>query len=182
MVNKNSVGYYGFAHVSFFKGKDKVKTIKIKNNGTELLFELLAKSICGINVTNLMPKYFDMGVYTVEQSIGTFDTALSNRIPLTSAVIEDVPIQEHSSTAAVAAKFTAFVPNRTFNADSYGETINCLRLYNVYGGGPDEGLLAQIDLIDGGEDSEVINVSQASQYSLMIEWIMTFGNVISVGG
>lgn len=178
IVNNSSMIYQGQATVKFMKGKDVVKVKTIHNNGTSLLFTLLSQCLIGIDVTKSMPKYLDIGNYTGEDgSNKTFTSYLTNRVSLTARLIRGVNTTNNSGYAPVAASFTAFVPSRTVSQDILqgdGE-INCLRLYNLYDNTVvEEGLLAQIDL----SNDEVIQSSDYSKYSMMIEWLMTFSNVV----
>ena len=174
MVNNSSMIYQGQATVKFMKGKDIVKVKTIHNNGTSLLFTLLSQCLIGIDVTKSMPKYIDIGNYASED--GIFTSYLTNRVSLTAKLIRGVNIESGGYTP-VAASFTAFIPSRTVSQDILqgdGE-INCLRLYNLYDNTVvEDGLLAQIDL----SDDEVIQSSDYSKYSMMIEWLMTFSNVV----
>ena len=182
MVNNSSMIYQGQATVKFMKGKDIVKVKTIHNNGTSLLFTLLSQCLIGIDVTKSMPKYLDIGNYMGESegSGKTFTSYLTNRVSLTARLIRGVNIESNSGYAPVAASFTAFVPSRTVSQDILqgGGKINCLRLYNLYDNTVvEEGLLAQIEL----SNDEVIQSSDYSKYSMMIEWLMTFSNVVRRG-
>ena len=175
IVNNSSMIYQGQATVKFMKGKDVVKIKTIHNNGTSLLFTLLSQCLIGIDVTKSMPKYLDIGNYASED--GIFTSYLTNRVSLTARLIRGVNIESNSGYAPVAASFTAFVPSRTVSQDIIqGDgKINCLRLYNLYDNTVvEDGLLAQIDL----SNDEVIQSSDYSKYSMMIEWLMTFSNVV----
>ena len=178
IVNNSSMIYQGQATVKFMKGKDVVKVKTIHNNGTSLLFTLLSQCLIGIDVTKSMPKYIDIGNYTGEEGESkTFASYLTNRVSLTARLIRGVNIESNSGYAPVAASFKAFVPSRTVSQDILqgGGKINCLRLYNLYDNTViEDGLLAQIDL----SSDEVIQSSDYSKYSMMIEWLMTFSNVV----
>ena len=153
----------------------------ISNNGTSLLFRLLAQAVCGENVQNSMPKYLDIG--NIEKNPGgedVYSTKLAYRINVEAKVIKtlvETPVKVNTiDVSQIAASFTAFVPSRVILATpgaQQDEKINCLRLYNNYDGTGDAGLLAQIKL---NSDDE-ISVQDSQQYSLMIEWTMTFGNM-----
>lgn len=175
MISQNSIGYYGFAELSFYRGKDKVRTIRIKNNGTNLLFKYLSQAICGLSVGSYMPKYFDMGNFSSDQQgNGIFTSNLSSRPVLTASIVENISLNS-DQVAQVASKFTATIPSRTVSSLQEGQDnkINCLRLYNTYySANNNDGLLAQIDLSDN--PIEIDNNS----YTIIVEWIMTFGNVI----
>ena len=180
IVNNSSMIYQGQATVKFMKGKDVVKVKTIHNNGTSLLFTLLSQCLIGIDVTKSMPKYLDIGNYISEGSGKTFTSYLTNRVSLTARLIRGVNIESNSGYAPVATSFTAFVPSRTVSQDILqGDgKINCLRLYNLYDNTViEDGLLAQIDL----SDDEIIQSSDYSKYSMMIEWLMTFSNVVRRG-
>ena len=178
IVNNSSMIYYGQATVKFMKGKDVVKIKTIHNNGTSLLFTLLSQCLIGIDVTKSMPKYLDIGNYMGED--GVFTSYLTNRVSLTSKLIRGVNIESDSGGyTPVAASFTAFVPSRTVSQDILqgGGKINCLRLYNLYDNTVvEDGLLAQIDL----SGDQVIQSSDYSKYSMMIEWLMTFSNIVRI--
>lgn len=179
IINEQKIGYYGYAKVKYFKGNDLVKMSTISNNGTSLLFRLLAQAVCGENVQNSMPKYLDIGKL-VTNNKQEYSTKLAYRINVEAKVIKTQvttpTISNAIDVSQIAASFTAFVPSRVILAtptEQTDEKINCLRLYNNYDGTGDAGLLAQIDLAT----DEQISVQDSQQYSLMIEWTMTFGNM-----
>ena len=153
----------------------------ISNNGTSLLFRLLAQAVCGENVQNSMPKYLDIGNIAENPSgEDVYSTKLAYRINVEAKVIKTLvktPVKVNTiDVSQIAASFTAFVPSRVILATpgaQQDEKMNCLRLYNNYDGTGDAGLLAQIKL---NSDDE-ISVQDSQQYSLMIEWTMTFGNM-----
>lgn len=153
----------------------------ISNNGTSLLFRLLAQAVCGENVQNSMPKYLDIGnIAENPRGEDVYSTKLAYRINVEAKVIKTLvktPVKVNTiDVSQIAASFTAFVPSRVILATpgaQQDEKMNCLRLYNNYDGTGDAGLLAQIKL---GSDDE-ISVQDSQQYSLMIEWTMTFGNM-----
>lgn len=128
-----------------------------------------------------MPKYLDIGnIVNNGSGEDVYQTKLAYRINVDAKVIKTLvktPTNVNAiDVSQIAASFTAFVPSRVILAtatDSVNEKINCLRLYNNYDGTGDAGLLAQIKL---GSD-EQISVQDSQQYSLMIEWTMTFGNM-----
>lgn len=120
-----------------------------------------------------MPKYIDIGFFTTSDSADTFESLLSYRVSLTSKVIKDVAVSTSSVAVPFASSFTAFIPSKIITPQEE-KKINCLRLYNNYVGSDVDGLLAQIDLTG----SDMIDAKDASQYSLMIEWVMTFGNML----
>ena len=75
----------------------------------------------------------------------------------------------------MAAIFTAYIPSRTIVETK--EYVNTLALYSTYSFGDDTSTrLAQIKL----DDNEVFKLSDISTHSYIIEWIMTFSNVVTV--
>ena len=154
--SSDSITYHGGAKISFLSGKKLISTRTIKNNGTNKLFELLAKCVAGVNVSSLMPQYLDL------QSVVNDDvlSAITHRVNVTAKVDKI-----DGNTMAI---FTGMVP---FSIQLSDKSVNRLALYNSYQGGD---LLAQIDLTTSIQTS-------GDQYNLMIEWYMYFGNDVKSG-
>ena len=145
--NSDSITYHGGAKISFLSGKKLISTRTIKNNGTDTLFELLAKCVAGVNVSSLMPQYLDL-----QSTSGV--SVISHRVNVTTKVDKI-----NNTTMAI---FTGIIP---FSIQLLNTSVDRLALYNSYQGGD---LLAYIDLTN--------SITADEQYNLMIEWYMYFGN------
>lgn len=167
----NNILYSGYAKVHYYKGGELIKTQRIKNKGTSLLFQLLAQCLCGYNVGNLMPQYIDVG----HINGGSFNSLLSNRVNVKPSFIrgyQDVDSKGEVVVRDFAAVFKGFIPSTTLLLGDTTKNISVLRLYNSYNNKDAESLLAEITL----KDKEVVDVTTLSGYSLMIEWVMSFSN------
>jgi hypothetical protein len=156
--NTNGIIYHGFAKITTLKNGKKIKTIKVNNNGELLLFKILANVLCGNEISkNRMPRYLD-----IEDKNG--ESILINRLSLTAEVAE---IKENEKVVGYGAKFTAMLPSFQISTSNSFITINTLKLYSNPNG--EDTCLATIDL----EESIELEVSN---YSHLIEWMMTFEN------
>ena len=166
----NNIQYQGFVTVKVLKGNKAIKTIKTHNAGTTLLFKVLSSVLCGNNESVNMPRYFDFGNLINDGNSYTFKSNLANRMALSAKVIENFTASagNNSFTSAYGASFTVLIPSIQIVAH---KDIDTLRLYaSNYG---EESLLAQVDL------SEALEVSYDKGYNYMIEWVMTFENVMA---
>lgn len=171
MKAEQSIGYCGFAKIKKMRGKKVVEEHIFHNSGTNYLFQALASTLCGQNRTSDMPQYFDLGL---TDDNNTYTVFLSSRSPLTSRLVRDYKITGDTS-AAVAAVFTAYIPSRTIVNTT--NNINTLALYSTYSFGDNTSTrLAQIDLTG----DEVFKLSDNSTHSYIVEWVMTFSNVVTV--
>lgn len=164
---KSSIGYYGCATIKLLKGKRVVRTILHHNNGTEWLFRLLASTLCGKDETSNMPKFLDL-LHLENQSDpnSALVSSLAGRVSLTAKVLENVSVAESTNSAKVAASFTAFVPASMVTNDD----INALAIYSDATG---DTMLAEIKL------DELVDLTTKRSYNLMIDWTMTFNNVVT---
>ena len=165
---KSSIGYYGYATIKLLKGKRVTRVITHHNSGTTWLFRLLASTLCGKDETSNMPKFLDL-LHLENQSntSSRLVSSLAGKVSLAAKVLENVPVAGSTNTAKVAASFTAFVPASMVT----NQYINALAIYsNAYG---DDTKLAEIKL------DELVDLTTKRSYNLMIDWTMTFDNVVT---
>lgn len=164
---KSSIGYYGYATIKLLKGKRVARVITHHNNGTVWLFRLLASTLCGKDETSNMPKFLDL-LHLKNQSDPNSQlvSSLAGRVSLTAKVLENVSVAEGINTAKIAASFTAFIPASMIT----NQYINVLAIYSDAAG---DTMLAEIKL------DELVDFTLKRPYNLMIDWTMTFNNVVT---
>lgn len=151
-----TTGYQGKVKIAVFKGKRQLKQQTVKNNGTNKLFEFLC--LC------LGANYNQQKGPTGIQLKNTGGTAITNTISISRAIPND-----SSGTPQVILSFV--VPFSAIIQDTE-QILACLSLMN----GKNEAL-AEVVLEEGSR----ITMSKAqADYSLNIDWIMSFGNVVAV--
>ena len=174
------VTYCGFATITKFRSNKKIGEWTFKNRGTNKLFTALAAVLCGQDQRVNMPKYFDLGRYSVTNDVtSTYISALSSRVTLTSKLVKNL-IKETTDgngkpqivSAGVAAVFTAFIPTRLIQSE---DSIQVLSIYSKHSDNDRDSLLAEINLT-----SDFEQLDQSGEYNYMIEWTMTFDNVVTV--
>ena len=164
---KSSIGYYGYATIKLLKGKRVTRVITHHNSGTAWLFRLLASTLCGKDETSNMPKFLDL-LHLENQSEPTsaLKSSLAGKVSLTAKVLENVSVVGSADIAKVAASFTAFVPASMVT----NQYINALAIYSDATG---DTMLAEIKL------DELVDLTTKRSYNIMIDWTMTFSNVIT---
>lgn len=169
-VNNNGIVYNGLARVTYMNGKKKVKSMIVKNNGTDLLFKYLTQCVCGSNVSANMPKYLDIGIWSEANKIYTPCTTI--RCDLTSKYLTNIYLD--NSEIPFAACFTSIIPGSVVITGDNNDKADAIRLYNDYYNSADQSLLAEIIIED--EPSKIDISTTIKKYSLMIEWYMYFTN------
>ena len=168
-VNNNGIVYNGLARVTYMNGKKKVKSMIVKNNGTDLLFKYLTQCVCGSNVSANMPKYLDIGIWL--ETDKRYIPCTTIRCDLTSKYLTNIYLD--NSEIPFAACFTSIIPGSTVITDD-NSRANAIRLYNDYYNNAEQSLLAEIIIEDTAGQIDIS--SNIKKYSLMIEWYMYFTN------
>ena len=114
-----------------------------------------------------MPKFLDL-LHLKNQSDPNSQlvSSLAGRVSLTAKVLENVSVAEGINTAKIAASFTAFIPASMIT----NQYINVLAIYSDAAG---DTMLAEIKL------DELVDFTLKRPYNLMIDWTMTFNNVVT---
>lgn len=170
MKTENTIGYSGFVKLKKMRGKQVVAEYNFHNNGTPYLFNVLSATLCGYNKLNDVPRYFDLGI-TSDGS--TYTPCVPTRIAIVSSFVRNEKI-DNDSIINVGAKFTIDIPSKFITSSE----VNTFALYSSY-----QRTEYRTDLLAEVQLSEFLKLENTSNYSYIVEWIMTFSNATTnIGG
>jgi len=171
---KATSGYKG--NVTVKKTKNgKVKGVYTNHNaGTPYFFEQLNKLLVGIDTTNNMPKYIDCG-YALDgddAKISDFNSVLVRRVPITSKTVRSWVDEQGTQ------RYTTVLSGLVTYLDISDQSgIKRIALFPTTGT-ESTNMLANVALdFNGTEDAESgikLDVGEA----LLVEWSMSFDNVV----
>lgn len=158
--------YRGDIEVSISTSNKKKKIIKTHNAGGELLFDFLAKCLCGLYSVNNKPNYFNMYIAVTSGSQTNYKSVLQNVIQIQS---------DYDSANKEAVMQVAFTKTNLASNISQGKKTYILALLSnndstSYG---DAMATANLD-IDLGSIEEGVTV--------LIKWHMKFKNEVTQNG
>ena len=151
------------------RGNKVLKESQFHNEGTNYLFTALADVLCGKDRRADMPQYFDLGV---TDSSNDYTPLISNRVYVTGKVVDNYQINSRQVTK-IAAVFTAYIP--TSSVLNTKDKVNTLALYSGYSiSDNNDTRLAKISI----PDNSTFELDDSIATSYIVEWAMTFDNVI----
>lgn len=157
----NYVGYSGKVKVSL-SCNGSTREVLLTNSGTKTLWNTIAKALAGYNISNEVPKYFDM-----VDSNGT--SLLINKILFRGTVWGE---EVDNSTESTSVRLTATVTStdKLLSTLSGGRQCN-LRMYSASG----KNHMAQISDTQDGVLRELYNTINVGTNAIF-EWTLTFSN------
>lgn len=153
VATHGATGYQGKVKIAVFKGKKQIKQQTAKNNGTNKLFAFLCLCVGAQYDRQAGP----VGIQLKKDA----NTAITNTISI-SRVLMDTNGSAPQTTFSFVVPFSAILQNEP-------QTLAILSLVN----GNNESL-AEVTL---KEDSQITMSKAQADYSLNIDWIMSFSNV-----
>lgn len=157
---KSTIGYSGgvTARLSVHNSNG----YHFKNNGTKLLWNLLAMAVTGNDFSHMIPK--SIGVY--ERKDGKDNSLLCSPVPIYGTVWGDVVSTDQTSTSAL---FSATATYTDMKSLTQGGTV-VLKLLTI-----DEKPLAEIEDVDGVLKN--IHDTITPGIDAIYEWQLTFKNI-----
>lgn len=157
-----SVGYEGSVEIKYLRGNKTIKTVKIRNKGTSILFKFLAKTLMGQYDATGTPRYIMLGNTTMEDGGPVSSVA----IPYSGVSME---YQEDGSEGDGLARviFKFLIP---FSTIETGTVIDIIRLYNSTVEWNSH--CAYITLLDDEK------ITSDGKSNILITWTMTISNQI----
>lgn len=159
MINDN-IKYRGSVNIKKRQKKRVLQECNYHNQGTELLFEIICRSLVGNNMSSSMPTYLD--IETVDDN-GEYSKINLIRIHYSTAIATN---STNTSGNGWKAVFTFIIPG---NYIENNKTIDKVKLYNSTSTNADP--LAIIDLTN--EETKIITDNSSN---LLITWTMEVNN------
>lgn len=165
----NSIGYSGEVTVKLTTSTPS--TFRIHNLGHKALWNMLAMSVAGYNVSNRTPKYFTIASRTgtgTETDPYKYQDCLYTQLPFLGTVWGDAVEINKNSTSA---KFTVTVTFTNRRLNIRDNEVAVLQMFNNQGE-----LLAEVVDSDDKIIAKTHN-SMITGVNAIYEWKMTFKNV-----
>lgn len=174
---KAASGYTGNVTVKKTKNGKVKGTYSNHNAGTPYFFEQLNKLLVGIDTSNNMPKYIDCGYATNAEAarLNDFNSVLIRRVPITSKTVRS---WVDDSVEPAITRYTTVLSGLITYLDISGQSgIKRIALFPTTGT-DNNNMLANVALdftgADDGESGIKLDVGEA----LLVEWSMSFDNVV----
>ncbi len=173
---KATSGYTGNVTVKKTKNGKVKGTYTNHNAGTPYFFEQLNKLLVGIDTSNNMPKYIDCGYATDADSakLSDFNSVLIRRVPITSKTVRSW------IDATGATRYTTVLSGLITYLDISNQNgIKRIALFPTTGT-ENTNMLANVALDFTGSDDEETGIKLDVGEALLVEWSMSFDNIVEV--